>query len=75
MPAAGREWERLYISHTDALAVWSHGNWHAAGQIPATWLAFARDELWLSSENGVRKPPKELAVRTRATEAVYGNQR
>ena len=73
--ALGREWERLYVSHTDALAVWSYGTWHAAGRIPATWLAFARDELWLSSENGVRKPPKDLAIRTRATEAVFGNDR
>jgi hypothetical protein len=73
--ALGREWERLYKSHTDALAVWSYGTWQSAGQIPATWLAFARDEPWLSSENGVRKPPTELAVRTRATEAVYGNDR
>jgi hypothetical protein len=73
--ALSREWERLYASHTDALAVWSYGSWHVAGQIPATWLAFARDELWLSSEDGVPKPPKELAVRTRATEAVYGNDR
>jgi hypothetical protein len=73
--ALGREWERLYKPHTEALAVWSSGNWRAAGQIPATWLAFARDEPWLSSENGVRKPPKELAVRTRATEAIYGHDR
>jgi hypothetical protein len=73
--ALGREWERLYKSHTDALAVWSYGTWQPAGQIPATWLAFARDEPWLSSENGLGKPPKELAVRTRATEAVYGNDK
>lgn len=55
--------------------MWSHGTWRVAGQIPATWLALARDEKWLSSQNGVRKPPKELAVRTPATEAVYGNDR
>lgn len=70
-----REWERLYASDVQARAVWSYGSWHTAGLIPATWLAFAIDEPWLSSEDGARKPPRELAVRTPATEAVFGNDK
>src|SRR5205814_651619 len=62
-----------YAAHTSATAVWSYGSWHAAGAIPATWLAFARDEPWLSSEDGKRKPPSALAVRTPATEAIFGD--
>jgi hypothetical protein len=70
-----REWTRLYASHTDAVAVWSYGSWHAAGTTPTTWLAYAMDEAWLTSEDGKKKPPRELAVRTPATEAIFGDDR
>jgi hypothetical protein len=70
-----REWARAYASSVLATAVYSYGNWHTAGTIPSTWLAFARDEPWLSSEDGERKAPTDLAVRTPATEALYGDDR
>jgi hypothetical protein len=70
-----REWGRLYAAHVNAVAVWSDWTWRAAGDVPATWLAFARDELWLSSEAGRQRSPIDLVVRTRATEAVYGNDK
>jgi len=68
-----REWQRLYATHVSAKAVWSYGSWHTAGTIPATWLARAMDEIWLTSEDGQKKPPRELALRTHATAAIYGD--
>src|SRR5439155_25107570 len=46
-----REWVRLYARHIWADAVWSYGSWHRAGAIPASWLAAATDERWLTSED------------------------
>lgn len=68
-----REWERLYASHTTADAVWSEHTWRDAGEIPPSWVANAMCEPWLTSENGKKKAPCELAVRTPATEAISGN--
>jgi hypothetical protein len=70
-----REWDRLYAPHTRADAVWSYGSWHRAGAIPASWLAEAMDEPWLTSEDGKKKAPRGLAVRTPATEAILGDDR
>jgi hypothetical protein len=70
-----REWSRSYADHTTAEAVFSYGSWHGAGTITATWLAFAIDEPWLTAEDGNKRPPKELAVRTPATEAIFGDDR
>ena len=70
-----REWQLLYAPYTETRAVWSDFSWHVAGTIPATWLARARDERWLTSEAGKKKTPRELAVRTPATEAIFGNDR
>ncbi len=70
-----REWDRLYAPHTQADAVWSYGSWHRAGTIPASWLAEAMDEPWLTSEDGKKKAPRDLAVRTPATEAILGDDR
>lgn len=69
------EWGRLYAAHTAAAAVWSYSNWHKAGTIPTTWLAAAMDEPWLTSEDGKKKAPRELAVHTPATEAIFGDDR
>ena len=68
-----REWDRLYSAHTKAVAVWSDRRWHQAGAIPTTWLAKAMDEPWLTSEDGKKKAPRDLAVRTPATEAILGD--
>jgi hypothetical protein len=70
-----REWERLYSDHTEAIAVYSSNTWHTAGSIPATWLGHAMSETWLSSEDGKKKAPIQLAVRTPATQAIFGNDR
>ncbi len=70
-----REWERLYAPHTEASAVFSQNSWRSAGQIPATWIASAADVPWLTSEDGKKKRPAELAVRTPATQAVFGDDR
>src|SRR5207249_4116200 len=68
-------WDRLYAEHLTATAVYSYGTWQSAGEIPATWLGWAADEPWLTNELGKPRPPSELAVRTRITEAIYGDDR
>jgi hypothetical protein len=70
-----REWERVYAKHTLASAVWSYMTWHTLGTAPSSWISSAMDEPWLTSEDGKKKPPRELAVRTPATEAIFGNDK
>lgn len=70
-----REWNRLYEDCTSADAVWSERGWRISGTIRATWLGHAMDEPWLTSEDGTKRKPVELAVRTRVTEFLYGNDR
>jgi hypothetical protein len=73
--ALERNWDRLYAEHLSATAVYSSGTWQPAGEIPATWLGWAADEPWLTNELGKLRPPNQLAVRTRITEAIYGDDR
>lgn len=70
-----REWDRIYSSRVLATAVYSQNTWRSAGRVPATWVARAADTPWLTSEAGKRRKPSELAVRTPATEAIFGNDR
>jgi len=70
-----REWGRLYAPHTEAVAVWSESSWRRAGKIPTSWLANAMDEPWLTNEDGKKRAPRQLAVRTPATEAIFGDDR
>lgn len=67
-----REWQRLYEGHETATAVYSANSWYPVATMPASWLAVAMDTPWLTTEAGVPTPPRELVVRTRSTEALYG---
>jgi hypothetical protein len=46
--------------------------WREATALPASWRATAMDTPWLTTETGVAKPPRELVVRTKTTEALHG---
>jgi hypothetical protein len=70
-----RDWDRVFAGHTEATAVYSSSTWQRAGVIPASWLALLMGEPWLTSEDGRKKPPREVAIRTPATEAIYGDNR
>jgi hypothetical protein len=67
-----REWSRLYADKGEAQAVVSMWGWVQHGRLPATWLATAIDTAWLNSRDGNPTRPRELVVRTPATEAMYG---
>jgi hypothetical protein len=67
-----REWKDQYQGHETATAVYSYGSWVPTGTLPASWLAIARDTPWLTNEAGTPTPPRQLVVRTRLTEALYG---
>lgn len=75
MSTLEREWQRIYQSHMEAVAVYSYGTWHTAGMVPASWLARAGDVRWLISEDRKKRLPRELAVRTPATVAIFGSDR
>jgi hypothetical protein len=70
-----REWDRLYATQLRAEAVWSYNTWHRAGTIPTSWLANAMSERWLTNQKGKKRAPLSLAVRTPATEAIFGDDR
>ncbi len=70
-----REWTGLYADHVTAEAVYSQNTWHRAGTIPTSWIGRAMDEPWLTNEAGKPTPPRNLAVRTPATEAIFGDYR
>lgn len=70
-----REWTRLYADHVSATAVLSSYSWSVAGSVPTSWIAHAMDIAWLTNEAGKPCAPRNLAVRTLAMEAVYGDDR
>jgi hypothetical protein len=67
-----REWRRVYQGHEEAIAVYSSYSWVPEASVPASWIAVAMDTPWLTTESGTSAPPRELVVRTRLTEALYG---
>ncbi|MGH3079628.1 MAG: sacsin N-terminal ATP-binding-like domain-containing protein [Gaiellaceae bacterium] len=73
LAALERNWDRLYADHVTATAVYSYGSWHPAGEITGSWLAWASDEPWLTTEQGKARAPNELVARTPITEAIYGD--
>lgn len=70
-----REWDRLYSDHLFARAVYSDYSWRVAGSIPTSWIGRAMDFPWLTNELGKPTAPRGLAVRTPATEAIFGDDR
>ena len=68
-----REWPRVYADHLTAEAVYSYKNWIGTGSIPASWIGKATDEPWLANEAGKLIAARSLAVRTPATEAIFGD--
>ncbi len=70
-----QEWTRLYADHLDATAVYSKFTWWGAGEIPTNWIANLMDQAWLTNEAGRLRSPRELAVRTPATVAFFGDDR
>lgn len=70
-----REWDRVYASYLTATAVYSSFSWIRAGNIPTTWVSMAMDEPWLLNESKNMLPARELAIRTDATLAIFGEDR
>ena len=69
-----REWRRIYEGHETARAVYASRGWRGDAEVPASWIAVARDTPWLTTEAAVSARPRDLAVRTRLTEALYGRE-
>lgn len=67
-----REWGRLYEDKGEAQAVVSDYGWVVHARMPASWLAVAADTAWLNTGDAGSATPRELVVRTPATEAMYG---
>ena len=67
----GRAWERL-SDFAEVASAKDHYQWIEMGRIPAFWLWQARDVAWLDDESGTPRRPSELRIRTRGTEAIYG---
>lgn len=75
MSTLEREWARLYAASVNATAVYSSHSWQFAGTVPTTWIAHAMDIAWLTNEAGKPCAPRHVAVRTPATEAIFGDDR
>lgn len=67
-----RAW-RKYAPFERATAVHAYGTMAHLGTVPATWTAKAGDIKWMTNERRQRKAPTELAIRTTAFEAVFGD--
>jgi hypothetical protein len=68
-----RAWPRLYASRESADAVWAYYSMNRVGKVPATWRAAVAEVPWMSNERGARRAPRDLAVRTPAFEAIFGD--
>jgi hypothetical protein len=71
--AVSRAWGRLYANHETCEAVNAYVTMQTVGTVPATWIARAACARWMTNELRHKKPPRELAVRTIAFEATFGD--
>ena len=67
-----REWNRLYADYEEVAAVHADWSWRRTTTVPASWLAAASEQPWMSTEAGAPAAPRDLIVRTPQTEALYG---
>ena len=67
----GRAWDRLSEFSEVELAN-DYYTWIEKGVLPAFWVWQAREVAWLDDESGTPRRPSELRIRTRGTEAIYG---
>ena len=67
----GRAWERL-SEFSEVEAAHAYFKWNERGRLPAFWMWQLRDIAWLDDESGTPRRPRDLRVRTRGTEAIYG---
>lgn len=69
-----REWERL-SERSETTATYLYYSWRIAGTVPATWLAQAASEPWLSSKSGRKVAPREVAIENATTRLTRGQEK
>jgi hypothetical protein len=69
-----REWERL-AERSEATAIYMYYSWRNAGTVPATWLAQAASEPWLSSKSRRKVAPREVAIESAMTRLTRGEEK
>ena len=67
----GRAWDRL-SEFSEVETANDYYTWIEKGVLPAFWVWQAREMAWLDDESGTPRRPSELRIRTRGTEAIYG---
>lgn len=67
-----RAWDRL-ASCTRIRAVDDYYSWQPRGFVDAWWVANAASIPWLTSASGAATEPDQLRIRTKVTEAFFGN--
>jgi hypothetical protein len=70
----GREWDQHLAEHAQANAAYFYYTWRRAGGVPATWLAHAASEPWLSSKAKRKVAPREIAIETATTRLTRGRK-
>lgn len=71
MATLGRAWDRLN-EFSEVESANDYYGWNHRGTIPSFWVWKARETAWLDDESGQPRRPSELRIRTRGTEAIYG---
>ena len=67
----GRAWDRL-SDFAEVESANDYYTWIEKGHLPAFWVWQVRYVAWLDDESGTPRRPSELRIRTRGTEAIYG---
>ena len=70
----GRDWDQHLAEHAQANAAYFYYTWRHAGGVPATWLARAASEPWLSSKAKRKVAPREIAIETTTTRLTRGRK-
>ena len=72
--ALGRDWDQHLAERAQANAAYFYYTWRHAGGVPATWLARAASEPWLSSKAKRKVAPREIAIETTTTRLTRGGK-
>ena len=67
-----QHWDRL-DDKVEAQTAWYQRKWHPDASVPATWLARAASEVWLSNKKGRKAAPRDLAIDTALTRLTRGD--
>ena len=67
----GRSWDQL-SDFAEVESANDYYMWNERGHLPAFWVWQVRGIAWLDDESGTPRQPSELRIRTRGTEAIYG---